>query len=75
VAHLDSGRSRALDLPIDVQATAFQWRVWKYLQSIPYGETRSYSEAAADLGMPKATRAVARACATNHVCLVSPAIA
>jgi len=72
VAHLDRGRSRALDLPIDVQATAFQWRVWKYLQSIPYGETRSYSEAAADLGMPKATRAVARACATNHICLVIP---
>jgi len=55
-----------------VQATAFQWKVWRYLQSIPYGETRSYSQVAKDIGSPSATRAVARACATNRVCLVIP---
>jgi AraC family transcriptional regulator of adaptative response/methylated-DNA-[protein]-cysteine methyltransferase len=71
VAHLDGG-TPALDLPIDVKATAFQWKVWRYLQSIPYGETRTYSGVAKELGHPSATRAVARACATNHVCLVIP---
>jgi AraC family transcriptional regulator of adaptative response/methylated-DNA-[protein]-cysteine methyltransferase len=71
VAHLD-GRAPKLDLPVDVQATAFQWKVWRYLQSIPYGETRAYSQVAEDLGEPSATRAVARACATNRVCLVIP---
>ena len=71
VAHLD-GRMPKLDLPIDVKATAFQWKVWRYLQSIPYGETRTYSGVAKDLGHPSATRAVARACATNRVCLVIP---
>jgi AraC family transcriptional regulator of adaptative response/methylated-DNA-[protein]-cysteine methyltransferase len=71
VAHVD-GRAPAIDLPIDVKATAFQWKVWRYLQSIPYGETRSYGEVAQAIGEPRATRAVARACATNHVCLVIP---
>jgi AraC family transcriptional regulator, regulatory protein of adaptative response / methylated-DNA-[protein]-cysteine methyltransferase len=71
VGHLD-GRDGAIDLPVDVRATAFQWKVWRYLQSIPYGETRSYSQVAEDLGVPAATRAVARACATNRVCLVIP---
>ena len=71
VVHLD-GRMPRLDLPIDVQATAFQWKVWRYLQSIPYGETRTYSGIAKDLGHPSATRAVARACAANRVCLVIP---
>jgi AraC family transcriptional regulator of adaptative response/methylated-DNA-[protein]-cysteine methyltransferase len=69
--HLD-GRDANVDLPVDVQATAFQWKVWRYLQSIPYGETRSYSQVAKDIGSPSATRAVARACATNRVCLVIP---
>jgi len=71
VAHVD-GRAPAIGLPLDVKATAFQWKVWRYLQSIPYGETRSYSEVATAIGAPRATRAVARACATNHVCLVIP---
>ena len=65
-------RAPKLDLPVDVQATAFQWKVWRHLQSIPYGETRAYSQVAEDLGVPSATRAVARACATNRVCLVIP---
>ena len=61
-----------LDLPLDVQATAFQWRVWEELRAIPYGNTRSYSEIAQAIGHPKAVRAVARACATNPVSLVIP---
>jgi AraC family transcriptional regulator of adaptative response/methylated-DNA-[protein]-cysteine methyltransferase len=71
VAHLD-GRAPAIDVPLDVKATAFQWKVWRYLQSIPAGETRAYSDVAKAIGAPRATRAVARACATNHVCLVIP---
>jgi O-6-methylguanine DNA methyltransferase len=67
-----AGRQPHIDLPLDVRATAFQWKVWRYLQDIPYGETRAYSEVASDLGVPRATRAVARACATNPVCLVVP---
>lgn len=66
------GRRPHLDLPVDVQATAFQWKVWRYLQSIPYGETRAYSDVARAIGAPSAIRAVARACATNPVCLVIP---
>ena len=46
--------------------------MWRYLQSIPYGETRAYSEVAQETGAPSAVRAVARACATNPACLVIP---
>jgi AraC family transcriptional regulator, regulatory protein of adaptative response / methylated-DNA-[protein]-cysteine methyltransferase len=59
-------------LPLDIQATAFQRRVWEYLQSIPYGTTRSYSEVARAIGNANATRAVARACATNPVAVAIP---
>ena len=71
VKHL-AGEHRELSLPLDVQATAFQWRVWEYLRSIPYGETRSYREVAVGIGQPSASRAVARACATNRVALAIP---
>ena len=71
VAHLE-GRRPHLDLPLDVQGTAFQWKVWRYLQSIPYGETRSYSAVASAIGAPSSVRAVARACATNKVGLLIP---
>lgn len=60
------------EIPVDVRATAFQRRVWEHLRTIPRGETRSYSQLAAELGAPRATRAVARACATNEVALVVP---
>ncbi len=60
------------DVPLDVRGTAFQWRVWKALQAIPAGETRSYAQVAAAIGRPTAVRAVARACATNPVALVVP---
>jgi AraC family transcriptional regulator of adaptative response/methylated-DNA-[protein]-cysteine methyltransferase len=68
------GRSgpHRLDLPIDVQATAFQSRVWKALREIPYGQTRSYAQIAEAIGEPRAVRAVARACATNPVAVVVP---
>ncbi len=66
------GRSPHVDLPLDVRATAFQWRVWRQLQAIPYGETRTYQQVAAAIGRPAATRAVARACATNPVALLIP---
>lgn len=62
----------ALDLPLDLRATAFQMRVWEALRRIPRGETRSYGELAASLGQPTAVRAVARACATNPVAVVVP---
>jgi AraC family transcriptional regulator of adaptative response/methylated-DNA-[protein]-cysteine methyltransferase len=57
---------------VDVQGTAFQWRVWRALTSIPVGETRSYAELAQMIGAPRAVRAVARACATNRLALVVP---
>ncbi len=69
--HLN-GKQPHLDLPLDVRATAFQWRVWQELRTIPYGSTRSYSDIARALGQPKAVRAVARACATNPVSVVIP---
>ena len=71
VTHLD-GRQPHLDLPLDVRATAFQRRVWEALRKIPYGSTRSYAEIARGIGNPKATRAVARACATNPAAIVIP---
>lgn len=71
VEHLN-GRRPNLDLPLDVQATAFQRLVWEKLREIPYGGTSSYSDIARKIGRPTATRAVARACATNPVALVVP---
>jgi AraC family transcriptional regulator of adaptative response/methylated-DNA-[protein]-cysteine methyltransferase len=66
------GHHPSLDLPIDVTATAFQWKVWRALQRIPAGETRAYAEVARSIGKPRAVRAVASACARNPVCLVVP---
>ncbi len=66
------GTEPHLDLPLDIRATAFQRRVWQELRHIPFGETRTYAEVAKAIGQPKATRAVARACATNPAALVIP---
>ena len=66
------GTGHDVSLPLDVRGTAFQWRVWRALQQIPAGETRSYSDIAQVLGRPSAVRAVANACARNPVCLVVP---
>lgn len=69
--HLAGARPH-LDLPLDIRATAFQMRVWNYLQTIPYGEVQSYAEVASGIGRPTAARAVARACAGNTVAVVIP---
>lgn len=66
------GRSRRLDLPLDVRGSQFQRRVWQAICAIPYGETRSYAELARQIGRPRAARAVAGACAANRVALVIP---
>lgn len=58
--------------PFDVAATAFQWRVWDALIRIPRGETLSYGELAAKLGVPKAARAIGRACGSNKLALLVP---
>jgi AraC family transcriptional regulator of adaptative response/methylated-DNA-[protein]-cysteine methyltransferase len=71
LAHL-AGKQPRLDLPLDVQATAFQWQVWEALRAIPYGQTRTYGDIAKAVGRPRAVRAVARACATNPVALAIP---
>lgn len=67
-----SREKRHLDVPVDIRGTAFQLKVWRYLQSIPYGEVQSYSEVAAAVGHPRAARAVARACASNRIALAIP---
>jgi AraC family transcriptional regulator of adaptative response/methylated-DNA-[protein]-cysteine methyltransferase len=61
-----------LDLPLDVQGTAFQQRVWQALREIPAGSTVSYAELASRIGSPRAVRAVAGACAANHLAVVIP---
>jgi AraC family transcriptional regulator, regulatory protein of adaptative response / methylated-DNA-[protein]-cysteine methyltransferase len=66
------GKPSSLELPLDVQGTAFQRRVWQELQRIPRGTTRTYTQVAQALGQPKAVRAVASACARNPVSIVVP---
>ena len=61
-----------LDLPLDIQGTAFQQRVWQALCEIPVGETASYTEIAQRIGAPKSVRAVAGACAANKLALAIP---
>lgn len=68
----DLSRSASLGDELDLRGTVFQLRVWQALRQIPRGETRSYSELARAIGLPNATRAVARACATNRVALIVP---
>lgn len=67
-----AGKQKRLDLPLDIQATAFQMRVWELLRKIPFGETVSYSQIAEMLGDKKKVRAVAQACAKNRVAVVIP---
>ena len=63
---------QGLDLPLDVQGTAFQHRVWAALQELPAGSTASYSDVASRIGKPKTARAVARACASNRIAVAIP---
>jgi len=72
IAAYFSGNRRTFDLPLAAQGTAFQHRVWTALVAIPFGETRSYGQLAADIGKPGAARAIGRANATNPICLIVP---
>jgi len=72
VKSLMAGTNISGDIPLDIQGTAFQQRVWNALRQIPRGQTRSYTEVAQSIGSPKAVRAVANACASNPVALVVP---
>lgn len=66
------GEEPRLVLPLDIRATAFQWKVWTALSRIPRGGTRTYKELAAEVGRPRAVRAVANACASNPLAMVVP---
>jgi AraC family transcriptional regulator of adaptative response/methylated-DNA-[protein]-cysteine methyltransferase len=71
VGFIEAPRAR-FNLPLDVRGTAFQLRVWQALREIPAGSTASYTEIAERIGAPKAVRAVAQACATNHIAVAIP---
>ena len=66
------GRDTSNRIPLDLDGTEFQMKVWAALQAIPAGARRSYSDVAKAIGQPSATRAVARACASNKVAIVVP---
>jgi AraC family transcriptional regulator of adaptative response/methylated-DNA-[protein]-cysteine methyltransferase len=72
VVGVERGANANIDVPLDLRGTAFQLRVWRALREIPRGETRTYSQLAREMGIPKSTRAVARACALNRVAVVVP---
>ena len=71
VAHIQQPQ-QSLQLPLNVQGTAFQRRVWEALQTIPPGETRTYSQLALQIGKPQAIRAVASACGANKLAIAVP---
>jgi AraC family transcriptional regulator of adaptative response/methylated-DNA-[protein]-cysteine methyltransferase len=71
LAHLESPQ-RSLNLPLDIQGTVFQRRVWRAVREIPPGSTASYADIAAKIGHPKAARAVAQACASNKIAVAIP---
>lgn len=66
------GQAVSVEIPLDIQGTVFQWKVWEALRRIPMGETRSYQQVAQAIGQPTASRAVANACATNPVAVIIP---
>lgn len=66
------GQRRSFDLPLSIAGTPFQHAVWNAIASIPYGETRSYSQLAESVGKPKAVRAAGRACGDNPVWILIP---
>jgi len=67
-----NSRTKPAMIPVDLAGTAFQWRVWQALTTIPAGETRTYQQLARSLGKPRAVRAVASACAANKLAVVVP---
>ena len=72
LAEYFTGERREFDLRLAPEGTPFERSVWEELRRIPFGETRSYGQMAEAIGAPKAVRAVARACAQNHVSLAVP---
>ena len=66
------GRRKSFDLPLELKGTDFQVKVWKALEKIPYGETKSYQEIAEEIGSPKAFRAVGNANNKNPVSIIIP---
>jgi len=72
VLDMIDAKTQKIDLPLDLRGTAFQMRVWKELQRIPYGSTATYEQIARRIGSPTASRAVARACASNNVAVAVP---
>jgi AraC family transcriptional regulator of adaptative response/methylated-DNA-[protein]-cysteine methyltransferase len=72
VARRVRGAAPLVEVPLDLRATAFQWRVWRALRAIPRGDTRAYAEVARAIGQPSAARAVARACASNPAAVLIP---
>src|SRR5256885_11113839 len=66
------GEGESAEIPLDIQASTFQWKVWRELQKIPFGETRSYSDIANSIGAPSSVRAVANAIAHNRAAVVIP---
>ncbi|MBR4953838.1 MAG: methylated-DNA--[Oscillospiraceae bacterium] len=67
-----AGRRKSFDVPLCTQGTAFQKRVWDAMTQIPYGETRSYSQIAEQIGSPRACRAVGTACNRNPIAIIVP---
>ena len=67
-----AGTRREFDIPLCPVGTAFQLSAWEALCRIPYGETRSYAQQAADIGRPKAARAIGQANHNNHICILIP---
>lgn len=66
------GKRREFDFPHEFSGTDFQKAVWRELENIPFGETRTYGEIAAAIGKPKASRAVGGACNRNHILIAVP---
>lgn len=66
------GRRRNFDIPMDINGTCFQWQVWRALEDIPYGKTRSYKDIAVSIGCPKGFRAVGQACGANPLPILIP---
>jgi O-6-methylguanine DNA methyltransferase len=72
MAEYFAGTRKSFDLPLDMQGTPFQKRIWTTLQNIPYGQTISYSEEASRIGNPKAARAAASANRANLISIIIP---
>ena len=66
------GERQQLEFPIRMVGTSFQQRVWHVLRQIPYGTTRTYGEVAAEIGNPRASRAIGMACNKNPLLLIVP---